>query len=370
MDDHLLKGVTVHQFKGFESLSLQFGLLTLLSGRNSSGKSTILQSILLYSQALRKNERYNGVLYWPLNGELTRLGSFGDVLNSNSKDSEIQFEYEFENSNEPKTFRFTAESLERNLKPVETSKHFDETESKLISQVQFLSSTRIITNDNSIQPDSLDYYFEGVGIDGRYACFWYNKFKDSVIASERHKVGSKSSSFSKQVNAWLDYISPGTNANVVSYENLTALTLQFRLSDTGEWRSPTNVGCGISYVFPIIVALLGAKSGDCIIIDKPEAHLHPQAQSRIGKMIAKFASTGIQIIIETHSDHILNGIRIAVKNGELNPNDLRLWFFSGCTPENHGVYGTQVDKNGQIEHWPDGFFDQSDKDVVELLEIQ
>ena len=356
MDDYLLKGVAVRQFKGFESLSLQFGRLTVLSGRNGGGKSTMLQSILLYSQALRKNERHDEVLYWPLNGELTRLGSFGDVLNSNSNNSEIQFEYEFENPNEPKMFRFTAESLERNLTPIESPKHQNEIESTLISQVQFLSAARIGTNEISIKPDSLNYYSEGVGIDGRYACYWYNIFKDSVIESERLKDGSKGSSFRRQVNAWLDYISPGTNANVISYENLSALALQFRLTDTGEWKSPANVGYGISYVFPIIVSLLTAKSGDCIIIDSPEAHLHPQAQSRMGKMITKFASTGIQIIIETHSDHVLNGIRIAVKNGELKPNDLRLWFFSGCTPEDHGVYGTQIDKNGQIEHWPDGFF--------------
>ena len=370
MNNTSLKSIAVHQFKSFQSLSLQFGQLTLLSGRNGGGKSTMLQSILLYSQALRKNERHEGVLNWPLNGKLIRLGSFGDVLNSNSNESEIQFEYEFENSNSPHTFRLTADSLERNLNPLEVRKLKDNAESTLISQVQFLRAARIGTSEISLQPDSLDYYVDGVGIDGRYACFWYNKFKDSLIEPERRKEGSKGTSFRKQVDAWLDYISPGTNANVESYENLSALALQFRLSDTGEWKSPANVGCGISYVFPIIVSLLSAKSGDCIIIDRPEAHLHPQAQSRIGKMITKFASTGIQAIIETHSDHVLNGIRIAVKNGELKPNDLRLWFFSGCTPDDHGVYGTQIDKNGQIEHWPDGFFDQGDKDVVELLEIE
>jgi CRISPR-associated Cas5-like protein len=144
------------------------------------------------------------------------------------------------------------------------------------------------------------------------------------------------------------------------------LALQFRLSDTGEWRRPANVGYGQTYAFPILVALLAAEPGDIVVIDSPEAHLHPQAQSRIGRMLAIFAAAGIQLIVETHSDHVLNGIRLAVRDKVLPPTDLSLLFFAGSSLEGHGVTNPRIDIEGRINEWPDGFFDQGDKDIAQL----
>ena len=155
--------------------------------------------------------------------------------------------------------------------------------------------------------------------------------------------------FSPQFGAWLDYISPGTSVSVQNISDSSFLALKYRDSETGELINPANVGYGITYVFPIIVSLLSAKKGDLLIIDSPEAHLHPRAQSRVGEMIAKFASSGIQIIVETHSDHVLSGIRIAVKDAEIKPDDVSLLFFSGCTADGNGVNHTPIDKLGQIK---------------------
>jgi predicted ATPase len=142
--------------------------------------------------------------------------------------------------------------------------------------------------------------------------------------------------------------------------------LQFRLSETGEWRRPANVGYGLTYAFPILVALLAAESGDIIILDSPEAHLHPQAQSRMGWLLAVFAAAGIQLVIETHSDHVLNGIRLAVRDKILPVTKLSLLFFTGASLAGHGVICPRVDEQGRINEWPDGFFDQSDKDIAQL----
>ena len=144
------------------------------------------------------------------------------------------------------------------------------------------------------------------------------------------------------------------------------LALQFRLSETGEWRRPANVGYGLTYAFPILVALLAAEPGDIVVIDSPEAHLHPQAQSRMGWMLAAFAAAGLQLIVETHSDHVLNGIRLAVREQLLLSSKLSLLFFAGSSLNGHGVTSPRIDGEGRIYEWPDGFFDQSDKDVAQL----
>ena len=144
------------------------------------------------------------------------------------------------------------------------------------------------------------------------------------------------------------------------------LALRFRLSDIGEWKRPANVGYGLTYAFPLIVALLASKPGDVLSIDSPEAHLHPQAQSRMGAMLAQFAAGGTQLLVETHSDHILNGVRLAVAQRVLAPHDTGLTFFAGTSEAGHGVTLPQIDSTGRIDVWPDGFFDQAEADIAAL----
>jgi predicted ATPase len=136
-------------------------------------------------------------------------------------------------------------------------------------------------------------------------------------------------------------------------------------------RRASNVGFGITYVLPILTVLLKAKKGDVIIVENPEAHLHPKAQRMLGELILKAADVGAQIILETHSDHILNGIRLGVKNGIIgDANDVKNFFF---TRENVGiayhvnVYAPQIDQEGNLDIWPNGFFDEWDKALMELF---
>ena len=81
---------------------------------------------------------------------------------------------------------------------------------------------------------------------------------------------------------------------------------------SNEYR-PTSVGFGIAYVLPVLVALLSANEKYMVIIENPEAHLHPRGQVAMGELIARAAAAGVQVIVETHSDHVLNGVRLAVK---------------------------------------------------------
>jgi predicted ATPase len=118
------------------------------------------------------------------------------------------------------------------------------------------------------------------------------------------------------------------------------------------------------------VAILASEPESLILLENPEAHLHPKGQAKMGELLALAASCGIQIVVETHSDHILNGIRLAVHAGKLDPNDVQLHYFQ--RQETRGESKTEVisprmDRNGRIDNWPDGFFDEWDKSLEALL---
>ena len=120
-------------------------------------------------------------------------------------------------------------------------------------------------------------------------------------------------------------------------------------------------------MLPIIVAALSVRSSDLLLIENPEVHLHPVGQAAMGEFLAEVAAAGVQVITETHSDHVLNGIRRAVKNGILTPDHAALHFFR---PRRHSeqqqlpqVHSPVLDAEGNIDTWPEGFFDQFDKDM-------
>jgi predicted ATPase len=104
-----------------------------------------------------------------------------------------------------------------------------------------------------------------------------------------------------------------------------------------------------------------------IIVENPEVHLHPQGQARMGYFFARAAAAEVQILVETHSDHVLNGVRRAIRDEVAAPGDIALHFFQPREQAERS-YQAQVitptlDRHGNIDHWPEGFFDQFEKDL-------
>lgn len=366
MKNSILKNIKISGFKCFKKAHIPLKRLSVLTGLNGAGKSTVLQSLLLFSQTLREMEIINNRLFWPLNGELVSLGTFGEVHNSESPDSKIHFEYNFDDETKPLKFKLSAKPSDSNLSSPLKAQEFLKNYSQ-IKQMQYLGPLRTINGDILSIPNKQNFYREGLGTDGRFAGFWFYKNSESNV----HKgqlFDEEVSNFRVQVNNWLNFIATGSQVSVIPTADTRALALKFHQFDAGKLHRTTNFGFGISYVFPIIVSLLCAQRGDIILIDSPEAHLHPRAQSRVGRMIAKFAAFGVQVILETHSDHVLNGIRIAVMKEILKPSDVSVVFFSDETLDNEQVIPAPINKNGQFENWPEGFFDQIDKDLIHLIE--
>ena len=145
---------------------------------------------------------------------------------------------------------------------------------------------------------------------------------------------------------------------------------RFQRQQTGQslFVRPTNTGFGLSFVLGIIVAGLAATSDTVLIVENPEAHLHPKAQSMIGEFLGRVAAGGTQVFVETHSEHVLNGIRRMVKQTILSPDGVRFHFFARTlNAVEPSVSVIPVSAAGDISSWPDGFFDQLDRDLSIIL---
>ena len=362
-----ISSLRVEQFKCFEDLKVPLKPLTLFTGFNGAGKSTALQPLLLFAQALRagswKASCPTGQI--PLNGDIVRLGSTGDVLRAAAAKRRTCFRIEA--GDDTLAVILTGKAGARSL-VAETFQDHNRTKGIFdrLGRVVHISAVRSGPADSFPIPDRLHTGVADVGVDGRYASYWYHELADNPVNVDRRLPTDDGDTFRRQIDAWLGFLAPGANANVQALPAASRLALQFRLTETGEWKRPANVGYGLSYAFPVILQLLAAQAGDVIIIDSPEAHLHPQAQSRMGRLLATFAAAGVQVLVETHSDHVLNGARLAVADRVIAASDLGLLFFAGASSSTHGVTVPSIDENGRIDAWPEGFFDQMDNDVARL----
>lgn len=355
----MLEKIAINNFKCFESLDLPLKSLNVFSGLNGMGKSTIIQSLLVLKQSEESNYLPQSIC---LNGNYVNVGMAQDIL------------YEYA-ENEIIELKFWERGKSFNVK-IHYKKDADVLETESIGKYHDISlfnehfeylnadrkSPQVIYPKSSFHIDSQAQ----LGVNGEYTVHYLCRYQDKSIAWDKDK------SLKEAVQFWLDMISPEVKFDVSEIENTDLAKLGFYYMDKTKSRlfRPTNVGFGISYVLPVIVALLKAEIGSTLIIENPEAHLHPKGQRRMGELIALCASNGIQIFVETHSDHILNGIRIAVKRNVLKGESVKLFYFSRKKSKErmvHVVECPEIYDNGKLSYWPDGFFDEWEKALDEIL---
>ena len=172
------------------------------------------------------------------------------------------------------------------------------------------------------------------------------------------------------IDDWLQEVSPGAHLELEQIFAADAIVAGFTFNRPGDVRSrrhrATNVGFGLSYVLPVMLALLTQPGAMCLI-ENPESHLHPRGQTKLAELAARASSAGVQVFVETHSDHFMDGIRIAVRDGIVSPEQTSFHYF-----EREGtrsvVTSPEVDENGRLSQWPHGFFDQHTENMMKLLE--
>lgn len=368
----MIKELKIRNFKCCLESQVPMNKLTILAGANAVGKSSVIQSLLLVRQTIDKaksGSNYDKVL---LNGEYClRLGNSTEVLSSTAEKEEIVFE--IYSDIDQNVFKYCA-SREKDLflqYDHDSNVNFDSGISLFHHHFHYLYTERL--GPRAIQ-DMRESTFPNVGFQGEYTAYVISELsEDKVDELRRYNDENKTvPNLNKQIEYWMDFIIPGIELQSIPYKdmNIVGLSLKRKFSETN-FLNPNNLGFGISYILPIIVSGLVAEKGCLFIVENPEVHLHPRGQSRMGQFLAKVASSGVQVVIETHSEHIINGIRLAILNKVIDYRDIAINYLD---IEKKGVNMTvdpiPLTEHAEITRWPKGFLDQEQRDLREIIELR
>lgn len=380
----MISYLIVKNYKIIQDQTLSLTALNIFTGINSTGKSSFIQSLLLLRQSYQQGflTNVNGAKIFL--GEvgrdnLVQPGNVGEVFNINTaNDKGITFfitdeqgvQYGFESKNYDQ-LNLSSHSLEGTFTlppPINNIPLFND-------RFQYLSAHRI---------EPAQYYpgftYDGqryLGVDGRFAPAYLERYGYTPIAIKAlTHPDSSSDSLKEQTIYWLRNISKGINIKVKKLGG-GDIEMNYTYTDNGTPThdiKPQNVGFGLTYSLPIIVAILSAQPNDLILIENPETHLHPYGQARLIELMALAAQNGVQIIIETHSDHIVNGTFVACKRFEKNPatgidkKNANIFYFERTGIKNK-ITQIPILAGGKTNYPPIGFFDQTEKDIAEILEF-
>lgn len=373
----MISSIYIKNFKAIREAKFELSNLNLLTGLNGMGKSSLIQTLLLLRQS--RNMLDNSI---SLKGDLTELGTGRDVLYQYADDEEISLEIIFaEKIKFERTF-IAKDSIQLPINSEKKTSIYDLPNESLFSKsFQYLTAEHLspkqIYQTSTWETDEgalKDYAkLASLGKNGEYTAHYLSSFGDKFVLYDNLLHSSTSSKILyQQIDAWLSEISPNVRLTNTYLTNLNGVIQTFKFSTksgfTNEYK-PINVGFGLTYALPIIVSLLTAWENDLIIIENPESHLHPKGQSKMGELMALAAQNGVQIIVETHSDHILNGVRVATKRKNIDAEKIRIYYFDrDIESEAHycRVLQPVIDQDGRIDEWPDGFFDEFEKNLMEL----
>lgn len=337
----MIHALALRGFKNIESEDFCLKPITIYTGLNSTGKSTVLQSILL----LNKELTWNGPRF------LNSVSSAFSVLRNiyiNAKEITVSCRTD----KGEVTYRLWEEG--KSVQPDPYAGILPEFEKNLF----YLSANRVgVENDASLSVDQI------CGLDGRFLYGTYEQEKSRALDISLVRC-RESLTLAAQVNYWLAYILGVDMQMTTEKRNEEKVEVRFR-SDGIPNLLPTQLGAGVSYLAKILILCLRAKKGDVLMIENPEIHLHPAAQSKLGEFFAFIASAGIQLIIETHCEHLLNRLRYEVYRDAITPDDLIIYYKGGITDPFQPIH---VMKNGKYDvDFPTGFFDAT---LTELLEME
>jgi predicted ATPase len=344
-----IEQLTLENFKCFKTeKTFDFSRLTILTGANSSGKSSVIHAILM---ALQSDDFPYSL---SPNGSFLKLGDYKEIANQHDSNKVIQLGFKFSNQ------------------LYKTYWNQDE-----ISQLPKFIKIEVVENDylnllKNIEQVSLkneiNRFFK---VTNYVSAFRKAPQRTYYEQNQQHyKVGTEGEEYIDQIVEW-DKRSNGKKKELIKTMLDLDLIEDLKINRLGGGRfellvKPINsnqlsalsdVGSSVSAFMPIIVADIQLPNDSTLFLAEPEIHLHPSIQSKFGDYIVdKINKTDKNYVIETHSEYFLNKIRLAIVKGELKKEDVKVYFL-----ENNGddteVYDIDFRKNGGIRNAPKNFFD-------------
>jgi predicted ATPase len=370
----MITSIYIKNFKAFKELDLSPANLTLLTGSNGMGKTTVIHALLLLRQSYEKKALPGKGLF--LNGDYVDIGKGKDAYSMYGEGDHIYFELEWDETSEAVfDFCYSSDSELQPVKSFAFTGKFDPFGTSLFTgNFQYLNAERL--SPRILFPTSAYHVEElhSLGNKGEYTVhFIAVNQREPIPIKQLSHPASNNLSLLSQLDAWMGEVVPGVSLNAVAYRDMNVVKLTYKFETSKgyiEEFNPINSGFGLTYALPVVTAVLAAKPGDLLIIENPESHLHPAGQAVIGKLCALAAENGVQIIIESHSDHILNSIRVAVKKKILSPQHAAIYFFErdiNAKEFKVDVIQPFIDENGRLDKKPAGFFDEWGKQLDELI---
>ncbi|MGW6390659.1 DUF3696 domain-containing protein [Streptomyces sp. NPDC055103] len=378
----MITSLGISHFKRFAEAEFDLRPLTVLTGLNGTGKSTVIQTLLLARQLADAP----GTRVVRLNGPYgLSLGEAHELLHPDAPDSVIGVRLESDgdggrvadtgdgssNGGGELVSDLVFAVPDEQALYLDVPPYADAPPPELAGQggaFTYLCAERLGPRDqldvSAEHPDLL-----GVGVRGEYTAQVLALHESrSVRAELRHPDTEATHGVTvlrTQVEMWASDIIRPIEISAQWPPGITASTIRFREPGLlSEAIRPTNMGFGFSYALPVIVAGLLTRPGDMLIVENPEAHLHPGGQSQLGRFLARVAGAGAQVIVETHSDHVINGVRLAVAEDRVIDPESSLIHFFGTDAA--GSVPIELTGTGELTDWPEGFFDQIERDLGRL----
>lgn len=385
----MIQALELINFKSIKKNYFPLRNLNILLGLNGQGKSSFIQSILLLRQS---DKLIQGEL--KLNGGdngLTNIGSTKDALYQYSKDQGLAIGIQFSDKDFYQMqfgYEIDADVFKRKNTVQDTTNNYiteNITESLFSNNFQYLNAQRIEPKSLNVTSSSNVVDSNSIGKYGQYTahfielrgnedvCFENLLHKDSITFDEITNKKIVNKTLINQINLWLGEISPGVSVRTTKISSdYVLLEYDFKQPNFGNTNKfkPENVGFGISYALHVITALLTARPKGLIIIENPESHIHPRGQAELGKLIALVAQNDVQVIIETHSDHILNGIRVAVKEQAIEKEKVIAFYFKKVVEKEEQyskIIDIEIERNGELSEYPKNLLDEWSNQLFKLI---
>jgi predicted ATPase len=287
----VLNRMQLKNFKSIRDLDFPIKPLTVLAGLNGSGKSTVLQGLALVKQTVdQMPERWT----LALRGALVRLGRSEDVHFESALSEELELSVSMGGA----PVRFISAALPNaDTLDLRVDGDWAALKESLSRGFQFIQADRLTPASQYEQASTPDQARGWLGCRGEFTVDFLQRNEDLHVPAARHCRGGKDGvdvqllrqvaptpSLRDQTSGWLQLLSPGVTLRAISIDLADVASLRFqytntRLDSAGRQHRPSNVGFGLTYCLPIVVSCLAAESGALLLLENPEAHLHPRGQA-------------------------------------------------------------------------------------------